>query len=352
MHIYKLSSMIALLGVSAPLIAQQGVSCPNGPGSAFGIVAYQCANCAFKHESDRPPTYTFFAEPVVTQVDRLRALTSAVMSGIEHASNRPVIVVDGIVQGSAAVGDVAVGDVIEAVDGHPITTQAGADLFTYPTAGAHALTVRRGRDRQVIEISLPASCSTTVTSRATAAGASGVTVSTYSYGSGGAGAQAGGTGAARAGDDSIHFGSGSGKGNSSSSTSSARTRRGYGLGVPEFFGDTIEIINGTAVTHGSGSSPAIGRFGFAVECRPSCSLNRSPRGDYYYKYDGYPRIIEVRERSAADRAGLRVGDLITKVEGRSILDGDALRGSQQGNQLHITIRRDGKDIDVSMLVVP
>jgi S1-C subfamily serine protease len=81
-------------------------------------------------------------------------------------------------------------------------------------------------------------------------------------------------------------------------------------------------------------------------------LNRSPSGDYYYKYDGYPRIVEVRERSAADRAGLRVGDLITKVEGKSILNEDALRGSDQGNRLRITVRRDGKDIDVSMLVVP
>jgi S1-C subfamily serine protease len=122
--------------------------------------------------------------------------------------------------------------------------------------------------------------------------------------------------------------------------------------VPAFFGDTIEIVNGSPVVHSSGTSPAIGRFGFAVECRPSCSLNRSPSGDYYYKYDGYPRIVEVRERSAADRAGLRVGDLITKVEGKSILNEDALRGSDQGNRLRITVRRDGKDIDVSMLVVP
>jgi hypothetical protein len=46
--------------------------------------------------------------------------------------------------------------------------------------------------------------------------------------------------------------------------------------------------------------------------------------------------------------------LITKVEGKSILNEDPLRGSEQGggNQLHITVRRDGKDIDVSMLVVP
>jgi membrane-associated protease RseP (regulator of RpoE activity) len=170
----------------------------------------------------------------------------------------------------------------------------------------------------------------------------------------------GGT-SSRRGDDRVHLGVGIGAGSSSAtgggttsggSAPNAGKGNGYGRGVPAFFGDTIEIINGSPVVHSSGSSPAIGRFGFAVECAPSCSLNRSPSGDYYYKYDGYPRIVEVRERSAADRAGLRVGDLITKVEGKSILNEDPLRGSEQGNQLHITVRRDGKDIDVSMLVVP
>jgi hypothetical protein len=325
MPIHKLLLIVAALGLARSLAAQG--ACPNGPGSAFGIVGYQCANCGFKQESGRPPTYTFFAEPVVTQVDyRLGALTS----------NRPVIVVDGVVQS----GSTAVGDVIEAVDGHPITTQAGADLFTYPNAGAHSLTVRRGRDREVIDVSVPASCATAS--------------------SGATSASTGGT-SSRRGDDRVHLGVGIGAGNSSAtggtttsggSASSAGKGNGYGRGVPAFFGDTIEIVNGSPVIHSSGSSPAIGRFGFAVECSPSCSLNRSPSGAYYYKYDGYPRIVEVRERSAADRAGLRVGDLITKVEGKSILNEDALRGSDQGNQLHITVRRDGKEIDVSMLVVP
>jgi hypothetical protein len=325
MPIHKLLLIVVALGLTESLAAQG--ACPNGPGSAFGIVGYQCANCGFKQESGRPPTYTFFAEPVVTQVDyRLSALTS----------NRPVIVVDGVVQS----GSTAVGDVIEAVDGHPITTQAGADLFTYPTAGTHSLTVRRGRDREVIDVSVPASCI------AASSGATSVPM--------------GGT-SSRRGDDRVHLGVGIGAGSSSAtgggttsggSAPNAGKGNGYGRGVPAFFGDTIEIINGSPVVHSSGSSPAIGRFGFAVECAPSCSLNRSPSGDYYYKYDGYPRIVEVRERSAADRAGLRVGDLITKVEGKSILNEDPLRGSEQGNQLHITVRRDGKDIDVSMLVVP
>src|SRR5204862_1422048 len=39
------------------------------------------------------------------------------------------------------------GDVVEAVNGDPIMTQAGADRFTYPTAGPALITVRRGNSR-------------------------------------------------------------------------------------------------------------------------------------------------------------------------------------------------------------
>jgi S1-C subfamily serine protease len=122
--------------------------------------------------------------------------------------------------------------------------------------------------------------------------------------------------------------------------------------VPVIGGNGVEVIGGSGGGVAStGASPAVGKFGFAVECKPSCTVQRRPNGEYYFKYDGYPRIVEVRERSAADRAGLRVGDVITKVEGRSILADDALRDNEQKDQLHITLRRDGKDIEVVMLVV-
>ncbi|HEX8946066.1 MAG TPA: PDZ domain-containing protein [Gemmatimonadaceae bacterium] len=339
MRINKLALLVGSAGSVSSLAAQYGLNCPSGPGSAFGIVAYQCANCGFKQESGQRPSYTFFAEPVVTQVDRPAAF----------ASTRPVIVIDGVVQGSPAVGDV-----IEAVDGHPITTQAGADLFAYPAPGSHSLTVRRGRERQVLGFAVPASCDTRAArirgtpalggfrARGDSLRYLGDTVyirgdSVY-RGSGSDGAALAATVSTII--DGIHRGSGSGAGS------------GYGRGVPVIGGVPVEVTGGSsgAVTT-TGSSPTAGKFGFAVECRPSCSMRRRPNGEYYYKYDGYPRIIEVREHSAADRAGLRVGDLITKVEGRSILAEDALSDLDQRDQLHMTVQRDGKDINVVMLVV-
>jgi len=320
MLIHKFSLIIASLGLSGSLAAQG--ACPNGPGSAFGIVAYQCANCGFKQESGGPAIYSFFAEPVVTQVDyRSSALTS----------DRPLIVVDGVVQGG-----VAVGDVIEAVDGHPITTQSGADVFAHPASGSHSLTVRRGRERQVIDVSVPAPCGP--------ASSTSVSVST-----GGSGRVVFDTVYLR--DDGVHRGAGSGSGVNSASAAVVAGGRGYGRGVPAIGGEPIKVVNGASAPSGAGSVPAVGKFGFAVECRPACTLKRAPSGEYYYKYDAYPRIVEVRDRSAADLARLRVGDLIVKVDGKSILDEDAVRDLDRRDQLRLTVRRDGKDIDVLMLVV-
>jgi hypothetical protein len=351
MRIHKLSSLIGLLGSAPSIAAQSGFNCRYGPGSAFGIVGYQCANCGFKQEAGRRPSYTFFAEPTVTQVDRPGAF----------ASTTPLIVIDGVVQNSPAVGDV-----IEAVDGHPITTQAGADLFAFPSPGAHSLTVRRGRERQVLDFSVGTMCDSRASrfpgtpafgafkARADSLRYLGDTVyirgdSVYS------GAGSGAALAARVSStiDGIHRGtrSGAGSGGSASTTRGGSGGSGYGRGVPVIGGEAASVYGGSGGATLS-SSPVIGKFGVAVECTPSCTVRRLANGEMHYKYDGYPRIIEVREHSAADRAGLRVGDLITKVEGRSILAEDALRDTEQKDQLHMTVRRDGRDIDVVMVVVP
>ena len=97
--------------------------------------------------------------------------------------------------------------------------------------------------------------------------------------------------------------------------------------------------------------PATGKFGFAVTCRPSCSATFAPGGQASYKYDGYPPIIAVRPGSPADKAGLRQGDEIIAVEGKSILDeAGILQRAEQQEQIHLTVRRDGKDMNVVMLV--
>ena len=97
-----------------------------------------------------------------------------------------------------------------------------------------------------------------------------------------------------------------------------------------------------------------GRFGFAVDTQPVCrgeSIDGKTR--YRNVYENYPSIYAVRAESLADRAGLRVGDVIVKVEGKSVLDNPMLLiAADARNELHMTVRRDGKDINLVMLTTP
>src|SRR3569833_3162988 len=166
---------IALIATLATPLAAQGTYsyCYQGPGTAFGVEGYQCANCGFKTQSGAANTYTFYAEPVVTQ--------------------------------AAAGAQVAAGDVIVAVDGNPITTQAGADRFTYPGAGTHTLTVRRGRQRQDLPFELRGS-----TCSARGASVSGGVGTSVGTGVGGAVTARGGGGAGFGGSVTSAEGSGGG----------------------------------------------------------------------------------------------------------------------------------------------
>ena len=288
-----IASLCALIGVP---LAAQNAPCPAGPGTLYGIVAYQCANCGFRQELGSPPTYTFFAEPVVTE------------------TRAPSMVTNG--------------DVIIAVDGNPITSQAGADRFAHPSTGPHTLTVRRGRERQDIHVDLRTNCvagSTTIT-----------------------GAVSTGVGTGLGGTATTNIAGGSG---SNIATSIAGCP---GLGQVRLRGTAGSVATGEPAIYVDGVLVPGGRFGFAVSSRPVCRMEQTEgRTVYRYVYAEYPTISAVRPQSAADKAGLRAGDVIMKVEGKSVLDAPAgLTGADQRSQLHMTVRRDGTDIDVTMVTTP
>ena len=134
------------------------------------------------------------------------------------------------------------------------------------------------------------------------------------------------------GDDGVHIGAG----------------EGIGRGVPVIGGVPIIVINGVVQPRGT-SRPEAGKFGIASACEPSCSVKRLPTGGYYYKYDSYPRVVQVRQRSAAERAGIQVGDVIIEVEGRSILEDGSLLTLEQRDQVRMTVRRDDTTIDVELV---
>ncbi len=112
--------------LAAMPVPAQTAACTSGPGAAYGVTAYQCASCGINNEKPGRITFQFHAEPVIQQV-----------SG--NSNLRP-------------------GDVIEAVDGSPILTTAGAELFTYPRAGEHTITLRRDGARTQVTATTIASC--------------------------------------------------------------------------------------------------------------------------------------------------------------------------------------------------
>lgn len=308
-----------LVSALATPAAAQTIPCMlRGAGSMYGVAGYDCANCGFKQEEGQRPTYIFYAAPVVTVVDRGSKLQA--------------------------------GDVVEAVDNLPITTAAGAEHFAYPEPGTHTVTIRRGRDRttlggwvfqrpacQITVDGSSVSVATTSGGGSATATVSGVAVTT----SGGFGA---GGGRARGGSGRAATAAGGGAGGGSAATvvgDTAFYSTGSGSNRP------VVVIDGVVQDDDSRAS----RFGFAVECVNSCHMSRASNGREYFKYDDYPRIIAVRRESAAARAGLRVGDRITEVNGRSVTDemGRLERATEQ-ESIKLTVLRDNKPLYVNMVV--
>lgn len=281
--------VIFLQEFAMALHAQMAQACALSPGVRYGIRAFSCASCTVRQPAPgEPATYTFLSEPIVTETEPGSAFT--------------------------------VGDIITAVDSLPITTQAGADHFTYPADGRHTVTVRNGSERRDVVMQLQSRCRV---------GSAGAPLDTVRRGN-----------ELVVIDTSVHAGYGRGQGGGG----------GRGVGVPVLGGAPMIIVNGRPVQAPAGTSQ-VGRFGFATECRPSCSTKQPAAGHYVFVYDGYPVVAEVRAGSPAAAAGLRVGDEIVAINGRSILADNALEGTDR-DDLHLVVKRGGKQMAIAMRVKP
>lgn len=246
-----------------------------GAGAAFGIMSYNCASCEDRIKVGQRPEMSFFVEPVVQSV----------------STSTPV----------------KVGDVIEAVNDQPITSSAGSTQFMYPAIGTNRLTVRRGRDRLVLNFTLPLPCPETT----------------------------------------IHLSfSMQGRFQPDSATR-IRIR-----GISKLSSGPVYVIDGVPVYAVDGvrsetPRPPAGRYGFALSCAPDCGQLTIPDGTTYYSYRVAPKVTAIRDDSPAAAIGLKVGDVIVKVDGHSILEDDgalALARSDKKESLRLIVLRDGKEI--------
>jgi S1-C subfamily serine protease len=83
----------------------------------------------------------------------------------------------------------------------------------------------------------------------------------------------------------------------------------------------LYIIDGvpvSATVPGPQPSAQTNRFGFALGCRPTCTKARSSDGLEYWKFDGPPPVVAIDSGSAAERARLQVGDMITEADGHPV----------------------------------
>ncbi len=262
-----------------------------GPFEAFGIVALDLPAFEERKWPDRPPEYSFLAEPVVARVTKTSLL-------------KP-------------------GDVIEAVDDHPITTSAGSRQFTYPSPGANTLTVRRGRERVVLrfDVVAPPPC-TEWTTPPSGFGVQGRRGGNVNF-------------------DSAQVGQGRARG-------SIRIR-----GQSSVDGSRAPVFVIDGVTIEPADVPPDAQFGFALSCKPTCAKVTGLDGRSFYKFDAAPVVSAVLANRPAATAGLKVGDVLVKVDGLSILaDDGAIRLSQSAQRpsLGLTVQRDGKEMVIQLQV--
>jgi TonB-dependent SusC/RagA subfamily outer membrane receptor len=326
--------LAAVAAAAGPLSAQRASSCPSGPGAAFGVIAYQCASCAFKQGAR--PEYTFQAEPLLLE--------------------------------TAPGSLLRAGDVIEAVDGQPITTRAGADEFTYPRSARVVIAVRRGGTR--VQVTAPAAACSVETAVDTRPNRlieiDPNSIERIEVLKGAAAATAYG---GHATDGAIiittkHGRSGAPKweirvldsttvGGFPVAADRVRLHGSLVVEGPRVANQPLIIVDGVVVSPPSEDSKPTppspgGRFGVGVACQPSCTRVRTTAGIDIWKFDANPPVVAVKEGSAGATAGVRVGDIVTQVDGIPITtDAGALRffDAERNETMRLTVVRDGKQLE-------
>jgi TonB-dependent SusC/RagA subfamily outer membrane receptor len=319
-----------------------------GPGAAIGVIAFQCASCRIEHEKGRI-TYSFNAEPVITQVSGASVLRA--------------------------------GDVIEAVGGKPITTSEGAEAFAYPLGFVSAARASGSAGAEYIESVEIVKGPSAAALYGTAATNGVITIITKQGKSGGQSMPDSATASRNA---------------SIAATLEQQPYRGRGY----LLGDTVVVaprpllvidgviqdwpaheivlrvrrdgksialispvadrcddepkpgpdlrISARVAGPDTRSRPALtNRLGLAIVCDSVCSPAQARDGTEYYRFGRYPSVFALVAGGPAEGAGLKPGDVLTDIDGISILTEEgALRfiGRDSKESMRVNVLREGKKV--------
>jgi S1-C subfamily serine protease len=125
--------------------------------------------------------------------------------------------------------------------------------------------------------------------------------------------------------------------------------QGLGFAIPI---QTAQAIAQQLITTGKVQHPFLGIEMVTITPELQQELNTDPNSPMQLSVDRGVLIVRVSPNSPAERAGLRAGDVIQRMENQEISQSDRVQqivqGSQVGNALELQINRDGQTLTITV----
>ncbi|MBO0352236.1 trypsin-like peptidase domain-containing protein [Phormidium pseudopriestleyi FRX01] len=125
--------------------------------------------------------------------------------------------------------------------------------------------------------------------------------------------------------------------------------QGLGFAIPI---QTAQAIAQQLITTGKVLHPFLGIEMVTITSELQEELNTDPNSPMQLSVNSGVLIVRVAPNSPAERAGLREGDVIQRMENQAIAQSDVVQqivqGSQVGNSLELQINRDGQTLNITV----
>ncbi|WNZ22711.1 PDZ domain-containing protein [Leptolyngbya sp. NK1-12] len=125
--------------------------------------------------------------------------------------------------------------------------------------------------------------------------------------------------------------------------------QGIGFAIPM---NTVQRIADQLVTKGKAEHAYLGVQMATLTPEVKRELNNNPNAGFTVSDEQGVLVIRVREGSPAERAGIRSGDVVKRVNGQDVATADDLQNiveaTQVGSTLQIDLKRDGRDQTIAV----